>query len=114
MYQSVHESVMGKTDKTMLLTFGQYHTLTAIVKPVTRQQLTREVPFDDLMISYCLAVLLGNNLIRVVHGPGVDQPYYQLTESGERCIQEYEQQNPALVIKGTDIPDTNTYFNEIC
>jgi predicted transcriptional regulator len=83
----------------MLLTFGLYHTLTATVKPVTPQELMKTIPFDDLMISYYVAVLFANGLIERVSNSASDTPYYQLTEAGLDCIQEYEQQNPSLSIK---------------
>lgn len=83
----------------MLLTFGQYHTLTATVKPVTYQQLTKETPFDDLVIRYYIAGLLAGGLIRRIEDQSVNATYYQLTELGHTCILEYEQQNPALIVK---------------
>lgn len=81
----------------MILTFGQYSTLTATRQCVTHDQLASKTEFDRMMVSYYVAVLVSNGLVTVKEYD--DKTCYQLTEEGAACLEEYERYNPELTIR---------------
>jgi predicted transcriptional regulator len=83
--------------ETKVITFGEYATLSATQQWMTCTQLASQTKFDRLMVSYYVAMLLDNELITAHDG---DQgTYYQLTDIGWNCLEEYERHNPALAMK---------------
>jgi predicted transcriptional regulator len=83
----------------MVLTFGQYSTLAAIRRCVTREQLAAQTSFDQLMVKYYIMVLLNSGLVVANYDEEDNDLCYQLTEAGIDCIHDYERSNPELTIR---------------
>lgn len=83
----------------MILTFGQYSTLTAMRRCVTRDQLAAQTSFDQLMVKYYIMVLLNSGLVKASYDEDDNEVCYRLTEAGVDCIREYERTNPELTIR---------------
>ncbi|MVM41270.1 hypothetical protein GO730_32310 [Spirosoma sp. HMF3257] len=83
----------------MTLTFAQYSILKATYRGVTYRQLEQETNFDHLLINYYIEGLLTIGLINVSDQEYTETTNIQLTNEGVDCIDEYERDNPALIIK---------------
>lgn len=83
----------------MILTFGQYNTLVATRHCVTRSQLVSQMDFDRMLVNYYVTALLKAGLIDAATDAITSEIYYQLTESGLNCLDDYERHNPALVVR---------------
>ena len=81
----------------MVITFGQYATLSATRQWTTPGQLASQTNFDRLMVNYYVAMLLDSELITATDSD--EGTCYHLTEVGRECLEEYEKHNPALVVK---------------
>jgi predicted transcriptional regulator len=83
----------------MVLTFGQYSTLAAMRRCVTREQLAAQTSFDQLMVKYYIMVLINSGLVAASYDEDDNELCYKLTEAGVDCIWDYERSNPELTIR---------------
>lgn len=83
----------------MIITFAQYSLLTAAQRSATYRQLEQKTNFDQLMVDYYIMGLINIGLIKATDENRNEHTRYELTESGEQCLDEYERANPDLVIK---------------
>jgi predicted transcriptional regulator len=82
----------------MILTFGQYNILTATRHCVNRTQLSEHTNFDRTLVSYLITGLVRSGLLNICNEGNEEQTFYELTDAGMNCIEEYERENPDLVI----------------
>ncbi|MCK8490676.1 MULTISPECIES: hypothetical protein [Spirosoma] len=85
----------------MTLTFGHYTLLMATRHGVTLHQLAEQTNFDPKLIFYLLEELVNHDLLRTSQQANEEQDYYELTDISFSYIQEYERQNPDLIISGS-------------
>lgn len=87
----------------MTLTFAQYSILKATEKGVTYPQLEQETNFDYLMINYYIEGLLAIGMLYANDKESSETISYQLTNEGTDSLDEYERENPALIIKDSHL-----------
>lgn len=86
----------------MIITFAQYSLLTAAQRSATYRQLEQKTNFDRLMVDYYTMGLMNIGLMRATDENMNEHTRYELTDLGERSLDEYERANPDLVIKSNN------------
>lgn len=87
----------------MNITFAQYSILMAAQNRANYSQLEQKTKFDHMLISYYIMGLLNVGLLSASDQEANENTYYQLTDEGEKSIEEYEHANPDLVIKSVQV-----------